>query len=90
MKINSEELKTLTLIVAKGRFANGVFKRRALMLAVEGTVKSLDLWTEEDDELSSSVGRKSSGLASIDWAVSHLDGNGLTHVGHDQWQITQL
>ncbi len=88
MKIDTNELKSLALIVAKGRFSAGTFRRRDLMLVVEGIVKSLDLWTDEDDNISGSAGIKSKGLADIDWAVSNLKDNGLTNVAHDQWQVT--
>ena len=88
MKIDSTEPQTLTLVVAKGRFSQTAFRRRDLMRLVEAAVKTLDLWTDEDDEESESAGKKSKGLAAIDWAVSHLKGNGLNHLAHDQWQVT--
>jgi hypothetical protein len=88
MRIDSNELQTLTLIVAKGRFRDGVFRRRDLMRVVEAVAKTLDLWTDEDDDESESAGKKSRGMAAIDWAVSNLKDNGLTHVAHDQWRVT--
>lgn len=88
MRIDTNELRMLTLVVAKGRFREGVFRRRDLMRLVEAVVKPLDLWTDEDDEDSKSAGEISLGLARIDWAISNLKGNGLTNVAHDQWQVT--
>lgn len=58
------------------------------MNAVEKCVKELGYWTHEDDEDSGSVGRKSKGLANIDWAVSALKREGrLLNPYYDQWQV---
>ena len=89
MKIQTTELKHLTLIVAISRFGNGLFRRRPLMLAVEDVVKSWGLWNEEDNEISRSKGVKSTGLADIDWAISALKNDGLIRMGSDQWQVSQ-
>jgi hypothetical protein len=88
MLIGSDELKTLTVIVAKGRFGNATFRRRDLMTTVEGVVKSLGLWTDDDDDESGSAGFKSRGLAAIDWAISNLKDDRLTHISRDQWKVT--
>jgi hypothetical protein len=88
MNITREELKELTVQVAKQRFGTIIFKRRQLMHEVEKRVKELGHWTPEDDEESGSSGQKSKGLANIDWAVSHLKQEGrLLNQNRDQWRV---
>ena len=88
MRINTSELQTLTLIVARGRFRDRIFARRDLMPLVEAVLKILELWQDEDDEESASVAKKSKGLANIDWAISNLRDKGFTHLDRDQWRVT--
>jgi hypothetical protein len=88
MKISRDELKELTVKVAKQKFGTNIFKRRPLMHAVEKHVKELGRWTPEDDDESGSVGRKSKGLANIDWAMSTLkQERRLLNPYHDQWRV---
>jgi hypothetical protein len=88
MNISRDELKELTMQVAEQKFGTNIFKRRPLMQGVEKCVKDLGHWAPEDDEESGSVGRKSKGLANIDWAVSTLKQEGrLFNPYHDQWRV---
>jgi hypothetical protein len=88
MNISRDELKDLTVRVAKQKFGSNNFRRRPLMDAVEKRVKDLGYWTPEDDEESGSAGLKSKGLANIDWAVSTLKQEGkLLNPSRDQWRV---
>lgn len=88
MKITNEQLCDLVVEVASAKFGASTFQRRPLMVAVERQVKERGWWTKEDDELSTSVGLKSVGLARIDWAISHLKERGrLQNVSHNKWKV---
>ena len=88
MKISDDELLDLTVEVARETFGTAVFRRRPLMLAVEARVKEDGDWTKDDDAISTSRGRKSVGLAKIDWAISHLKERGrLLNVSFDRWRV---
>ena len=87
MLIDTNELCDLTVQVARQEFATRVFARRALMEAVERDVRACGLWERKDDEDSGSSGRKSKGLARIDWSISKAKMEGrLLNVGRDRWQ----
>lgn len=88
MKISSDQLCDLVVEVVGDKFAASTFRRRPLMLAVEARVKEEGWWTSSDDAISTSVGRKTEGLAKIDWAVSHLKERGrLLNVSRDRWRL---
>ena len=88
MKISDEQLANFTLEVADETYGTSTFQRRPLMLAVEARLKEIALWTIDDDAISSSRGRKSVGLAKIDWAISHLNEKGrLLNVSFNHWKI---
>ncbi len=88
MNITRDELKNLTIQVARNNFGSKNFKRRKLMLSVEKCIRSRGYWTPEDDVESGSAGRKSKGLANIDWAVSTLKQEGrLLNPTRDQWRV---
>ena len=72
MKIDSSKLADLMVEVANQRFGSETFKRRQLMDATEQVIRQRGFWTPADDELSGSVGTKSSGLADIDYRFSDL------------------
>lgn len=86
MNISRNELKEFTIQVARREFGTNIFKRRQLMQEVEKFVKNLGYWSPEDDKESRSVGRKSKGLANIDWTISSLKQEGrLLNIRRDQW-----
>lgn len=87
MLINQNDLMSLTYVAAQCKFNDGVFRRRALMVATAEAAKALGVWTEEDNEPSKSAGAKSLGLARIDWVLSKLNGKGLTKIGRNQWKV---
>ena len=72
MKIDTSKLADLMVEVANQRFGPATFQRRQLMDATEQIARERGFWTKEDDELSGSVGTKSSGLADIDYRFSDL------------------
>jgi len=88
MTISNDRLLDVVVEVARRQFGSNVFRRRALMTAVETRVRELSAWTAEDDMLSSSVGMKSQGLAKIDWAISHLkEKQRLVNFQRDRWRV---
>ena len=88
MKISNEQLCDLVVEVASETFGSTTFQRRPLMLAVEARVKRGGWWDSGDDAISTSVGRKTEGLAKIDWAVSHLKERGrLLNVSRNRWSL---
>lgn len=88
MNLTNEELKSLIIDVAKESYGTRKFRRRKLMLAVEQYVREIGKWTPSDDMLSGSKGRKSEGLAKIDWAISHLKEEArLFKTGYDEWRV---
>jgi hypothetical protein len=88
MKLNNHQLCDLVVEVAIGTFGSSTFRRRPLMMAVEAHARKEGLWTSNDDASSSSVGRKTEGLAKIDWAISHLkERERLLNVSHDRWRL---
>lgn len=88
MHLDNERLKQLILEVAKKQFGESEFRRRPLMLAVEKEVRARDLWSEEDDALSGSVGVKSKGMANIDWRITNLKDEGrLKYLGRNRWHL---
>ena len=76
MKIESTALAGLMVELAADLYADRPFKRRQLMDAAEQEVRRRQLWTPDDDILSSSVGAKSRGLATIDYRFSDLAARG--------------
>ena len=88
MNISTKELDDLVLDVAKTQFEKTIFRRRRLMIAAEKRVKEIGAWMITDDILSGSAGRKSAGLANIDWAITRLEGNGLTKDRQDRWRVS--
>lgn len=90
MIIHREKLKDLTVQIAKQKYGSNIFERRMLMLEFEKRVKELEYWTPEDDEDSGSVGEKSKGLATIDWAISILKKEGrLLNPKRNRWQVNE-
>jgi len=88
MLINTEELCKLVSEVAADKFKSTTFQRRSLMLAVKTVVKEMGWWTDDDDVISTSAGRKSVGLARIDWAISHLKQRGrLLNPSRNCWRV---
>ena len=88
MKISNDRLCDLVVEVASETFGDSIFNRRPLMLKVEKRVKEEGLWTPSDDVLSTSVGRKSEGLAKIDWAISHLkERRRLLNPSRNRWSL---
>lgn len=88
MKIDSSKLADLMVEVANQRFGPETFKRRQLMDATEQVVRRRGLWTQEDDELSGSVGTKSRGLAQIDFRFFDLKRSGkLVSDRRDHWRL---
>ena len=74
--------------VANEQFGSETFKRRKLMDATEQVVRQRGLWTPEDDELSGSSGRKSRGLAYIDFRFFDLENREmLVSDGFNQWRL---
>lgn len=88
MRISTTQLRDITIQVAREQFGDQVFARRALMDAVERRLRESDFWDAESDDDSQSAGKKSKGLARIDWSISRakLEGR-LLNVGRDQWQV---
>jgi hypothetical protein len=76
------------LVVAESLFKGNSFGRRPLMNATEAEVRRLGLWTDTDDVLSTSVGIKSRGLATIDYRFSDLARQGLLVAERrDTWRV---
>lgn len=74
--------------VANQQFGTKTFRRRQLMDATEQVVRQRGLWTQEDDELSGSVGTKSRGLAQIDFRFFDLKRSGKLVSDHrDHWRL---
>jgi len=89
MLIETEQLKDITVQVAREQFGEQTFARRVLMEAVERRLRETGVWEPEDDEDSGSVGIKSKGLARIDWSVSRLKMEGrLLNVDRDRWKVS--
>ena len=58
------------------------------METVEKYLREQGHWTPEDDEESGSVGRKSKGLASIDWGLFDLKQEGrLINKHRNHWSL---
>jgi putative restriction endonuclease len=88
MKIDSSKLADLMVEVANQQFGTKTFRRRQLMDATEQVVRQRGLWTQEDDELSGSVGTKSRGLAQIDFRFFDLKRSGKLVSDHrDHWRL---
>jgi putative restriction endonuclease len=89
MKIDSSKLTDLMVEVANQRFGAKTFRRRQLMDATEQVVRQRGFWTQEDDELSGSVGTKSRGLAQIDFRFFDLKRSGtLVSDRRDHWRLS--
>jgi putative restriction endonuclease len=77
--------------IANQQFGTKTFHRRQLMDATEQVVRQRGLWTQEDDELSGSVGTKSRGLAQIDFRFFDLKRSGrLVSDRRDHWRLASL
>ena len=88
MNIDSSKLAELIVEVANQQFGPKMFRRRQLMDATEQVVRQRGLWTQDDDELSSSVGTKSRGLAQIDFRFFDLKRSGkLVSERRDHWRL---
>jgi len=58
------------------------------MDAVAKCVKDRGYWTHDDDDISGSTGRKSKGLANIDYAISDLKREKkLLRIDYNQWRV---
>lgn len=89
MKISQVDLCSLVVEVAKTKFGQEIFSRRALMDKVEEVVRERGIWENKDDEPSGSRGKKSKGQEKIDYLFTPLKINKhLTHVGTDQWKVS--
>ena len=85
MTITTKELKNIIMEVASHKFGTCIFRRRPLMKAVEMRLKETRGWTPQDNIESGSVGKKSHGMALIDWRISDLRREQrLINVAHDQ------
>jgi hypothetical protein len=88
MLIHSDTLKDLIVQVANDSFCKGFFRRRQLMDAVESKARQSGYWTADDDNLSGSNGKKSKGLAQIDWRITDLKkGHRLIKHAHNMWRM---
>ena len=88
MKIDSSKLADLMVEVASQQFGPKTFRRRELMDATEQVIRQRGLWTQDDDELSGSVGTKSRGLAQIDFRFFDLKRSGtLVSDRRDHWRL---
>jgi len=88
MLIDTEQLRDITVQVAREQFSEQIFARRMLMDAVERRLREMGVWELEDDEDSGSVGIKSKGLARIDWSISKSKMEGrLLNVDRDKWKV---
>jgi len=89
MLIDTEQLRDVTVQVAREQFGEQIFARRVFMEAVERRLREMGVWEPEDDEDSGSVGIKSKGLARIDWSMSRLKMDGrLLNVDRDRWKVS--
>ena len=88
MLIDTEQLRDITVQVAREQFGEQIFARRMLMEAVERRLREIGVWELADDEDSGSVGIKSKGLARIDWSISKSKMEGrLLNVDRDKWKV---
>jgi hypothetical protein len=72
MKITTYELKEIMIEVATHEFGTSTFRRRPFMRAVETRLKQTGAWTPDDNSESGSAGKKSAGMALIDYRISDL------------------
>jgi len=88
MTITTKELKEIIIEVATHEFGTCIFRRRPLMKAVEMWLKETRVWTLQDNLESGSVGKKSHGMALIDWRISDLSReHRLIKIARDQWRL---
>ena len=88
MLIDANQLRDITVNVARAQFGQRIFARREIMNAVERELRRRQIWETEDDVDSKSADPKSKGLARIDYAISELKRRGgLLNVGRDRWKV---
>lgn len=76
--------------IASKVFGEEIFKRRELMDEVERHLREEGRWPKYYDELSGSRGKKSKGLARIDYAFIPLRKDGrLVRHSRDQWSVSE-
>lgn len=86
--MTTTELLSYVVSVAREKFSNQLFGRRELMNAVEVQLRGDGKWPEEYDLPSGSKGKKSKGLARIDYAFIPLKNDGrFTLNNRDQWSV---
>jgi|GEM_PF-681724 len=89
MGLASPALQELILEVARRQFGLGGFRRRELMLEVEKELRARGLWSLDDDLPSGSKGKKSKGLANIDFRIIDLAKAGLLiKEARDRWRVS--
>ena len=88
MRLDRQQLKKLIVEVARDTFGRDEFPRRQLMLRVEERLRATGDWESGDNAESGSKGKKSKGLAEIDYAISELAAEReLDHLSRNKWRL---
>jgi hypothetical protein len=85
VKITDQELKDFVVHLALEKYGYNVFRRRALIKAVEALIKMNGDWTAEDNAV---AGGKSVGSEKIEQAISHWCKQGkFIRSSQDRWRV---